>query len=236
MKKFIYNLFAKRHFKKSLQTLRQLENKLGTPRSRLAIPFLFRGKGHFKTMRCMQNPYEIESLFHMVHELQPKTVLEIGTAKGGALYLWAQAAHPEALVMSVDLPDGEFGGGYHESRIPFYKSFARPQQQLHLVRDDSHAAHTLEHVKRILGDRPLDFLFIDGDHTYKGVKQDFELYGPLVRKGGIIGFHDILPRPDLPDIQVDRFWNEIRSKYDSVELIGPDGPERKFGSGIIRVR
>jgi predicted O-methyltransferase YrrM len=37
-----------------------------------------------------------------------------------------------------------------------------------------------------------DFLFIDGDHTYQGVKQDFQMYSPLVKKGGIVAFHDIV--------------------------------------------
>jgi predicted O-methyltransferase YrrM len=41
----------------------------------------------------------------------------------------------------------------------------------------------------------LDFLFIDGDHTYEGVKQDFEMYTPLVRKGGLVAMHDIVPPP-----------------------------------------
>jgi len=40
-----------------------------------------------------------------------------------------------------------------------------------------------------------DFLFIDGDHTYEGVEGDFEMYSPLVRRGGIIAFHDIVPGP-----------------------------------------
>jgi hypothetical protein len=30
----------------------------------------------------------------------------------------------------------------------------------------------------------VDFLFIDGDHTYEGVKKDFEMYSPLVRREG----------------------------------------------------
>jgi hypothetical protein len=37
----------------------------------------------------------------------------------------------------------------------------------------------------------LDFLFIDGDHSLKGVEQDWLDYGPLVRAGGIVAFHDI---------------------------------------------
>ena len=63
------------------------------------------------------------------------------------------------------------------------------------MRANSHNLDTLNKVKRILADRPIDLLFIDGDHTYVGVKMDFEMYRPLVRKGGIIAFHDIVPHP-----------------------------------------
>lgn len=38
--------------------------------------------------------------------------------------------------------------------------------------------------------RELDILFIDGDHSYKGVIRDYALFSPFVRKGGIILFHD----------------------------------------------
>lgn len=36
----------------------------------------------------------------------------------------------------------------------------------------------------------LDFLFIDGDHSYKSVRQDFLLYSKLIRNGGLLIFHD----------------------------------------------
>jgi hypothetical protein len=38
----------------------------------------------------------------------------------------------------------------------------------------------------------LDVLFIDGDHSYEGVLTDWLLYSPLVRKRGIVAFHDCL--------------------------------------------
>jgi len=41
-------------------------------------------------------------------------------------------------------------------------------------------------VKKILAGRQVDFLFIDGDHSYEGVKKDFEMYSSLVRKGGVV--------------------------------------------------
>jgi len=36
----------------------------------------------------------------------------------------------------------------------------------------------------------LDFVYIDGDHTYEGALRDFEKYWPIVKKGGILGGHD----------------------------------------------
>ena len=82
---------------------------------------------------------------------------------------------------------------------------------------------TLERVQRILGDRKLDFLFIDADHTYEGVKRDFEMYSPLVREGGIIAFHDIVPCDKIHDPEgkfgASRFWNEIKHKYKYLEIV-----------------
>ncbi len=37
----------------------------------------------------------------------------------------------------------------------------------------------------------LDFVYIDGDHSYEAVSKDITLYYPKVRKGGVIGGHDI---------------------------------------------
>ncbi|HMO77684.1 MAG TPA: class I SAM-dependent methyltransferase [Candidatus Paceibacterota bacterium] len=40
---------------------------------------------------------------------------------------------------------------------------------------------------------PFDFIFIDGDHTYKAVQQDFEEWFPLLSKNGYVAFHDSAP-------------------------------------------
>jgi len=39
-------------------------------------------------------------------------------------------------------------------------------------------------------DQPIELIFIDGDHSYEGVKRDFELWYPKVVEGGVIAFHD----------------------------------------------
>ena len=42
----------------------------------------------------------------------------------------------------------------------------------------------------VLQDIKIDFLFIDGDHSYEGVKKDFELYSKLLNENGVIMIHD----------------------------------------------
>ncbi len=39
-------------------------------------------------------------------------------------------------------------------------------------------------------DKPISFLFIDGDHRYEGVKSDYEIWWPRVSEGGVVAFHD----------------------------------------------
>jgi predicted O-methyltransferase YrrM len=80
----------------------------------------------------------------------------------------------------------------------------------------------------------LDFLFIDGDHTYGGVRSDFEMYAPLVRKGGIVVFHDIVKHPPHLECDVDRFWREIRQRYRHVEII-KDPLQGWAGIGVLHV-
>jgi predicted O-methyltransferase YrrM len=186
---------------------------------------------------------EIRGLLEVLRATRPRRLLEIGTANGGSLFLFAQTAMPDAHIISVDLHHGEFGGGYPAWKIPLYKAFTRGTQRLDLVRGDSHAPQTAEDVRRRLDGEQLDFLFIDGDHTYDGVKQDFETFAPLVRPGGLIGFHDIAP-PTSPERQSDdieylvgdvpRYWNEISDGSESREFVDPAGGGC-FGIGLLRV-
>jgi predicted O-methyltransferase YrrM len=172
---------------------------------------------------------ELTQLLNDVKSLRPKTVLEIGTHRGGTLYLWTRLAPPDATLISVDLPRGKFGGGYSPFRIPIYRRFARDGQRLHLLRADSHAASTFDKTKRLLAGHRLDLLFIDGDHTFNGVKQDWQMYSPLVRPGGLIVFHDIAG--DYADTQVKSFWDSIKPQYTHREYVAH--PNGQFGLGVL---
>jgi len=178
---------------------------------------------------------EIEGLLSDVASKRPRTVLEIGTAKGGTLFLFARVTSEDAKLISVDLPGGEFGGGYPAWKEHLYASFARGGQRIHLLRADSHDQRTKESVAKLVGETGVDLLFIDGDHTYEGVKRDFELYSPLVSKGGLIALHDILPHATDTGVGVHRLWDEVRGSYDSHEIVG-DRAQGWAGIGVLSVR
>jgi hypothetical protein len=44
--------------------------------------------------------------------------------------------------------------------------------------------------KQMAFDRPIDLLFVDGDHTEEGVRGDIATWAPRVKPGGVIAFHD----------------------------------------------
>jgi predicted O-methyltransferase YrrM len=191
------------------------------------IHHVFQFKGAF--LQPIQVEEELVKLVEDVRELRHATILEIGTSMGGTLYLWTRLAQSDALIISADLPGGKFGGGYSPLRTPIYRRFARDRQKLHLMRANSHEASTLAEIRRLLNGRDIDFLFIDGDHTYEGVKQDWEMYSPLVRPGGLIAFHDVAGNYD--DTQVKRHWDEIKAGYVHREyMVHPRG---FYGLGVL---
>jgi predicted O-methyltransferase YrrM len=61
----------------------------------------------------------------------------------------------------------------------------------------------------------IDLLFIDGDHTYEGVKQDITDWWGFVKPGGVIAFHDVAIDESSHSIHF-----EVRKAVE--ELITPD--------------
>jgi len=180
----------------------------------------------------LQKRREIKNLLEILSTQKPKIILEIGTANGGTLFLLSKISST-AIILSIDLPEGSFGGEFYPDwKIPLYKSFARDSQKIHLIRSDSHHKNTLSEVKKILGRKKIDFLLIDGDHFYNGIKKDFEMYSPLVKKGGLIAFHDIQIGPKENVGGVPEFWSEINTKFPSLEIV-EKSHEDGYGIGVL---
>lgn len=201
---------------------------------RLSIPQLVDFVRHNKYFWAMQVPSELTALGGILAKLRPERALEIGTARGGTLLFLTRLASPQATIVSVDLPEGKFGGGYSAKRQRYYQRFAQRRQRLHLLRGDSHSDEMLDRVKTAFGNQPLDYLFIDGDHRYEGVKSDFEQYSPLVRKGGVIAFHDIVDGAEDNVGGVPKFWRETKSRYRHAEFVN-DWKQGGWGIGVLYV-
>jgi cephalosporin hydroxylase len=173
-------------------------------------------------------------MLEIVQKLRPRTVVEIGTANGGTLLALCRLADEHGTIVSIDLPGGRFGGGYSAWRMSLYQAFGTRSQKIELLRGDSHSSAMFGKLKQILAGRPVDFLFIDGDHTYDGVKRDFELYSPLVARGGMIGFHDIAPVSPPGDYGVRRLWEELKPIHTWHEIIA-DPNQWGYGIGLLRI-
>jgi predicted O-methyltransferase YrrM len=181
-----------------------------------------------------QKRSEIEAVLRILAANPPRRTLEIGTWRGATLFLLSRVAHPRATLVTVDLPGGPFGGGYGRNWEPILRAMPRSTQALKLIRGDSHDRETLAAVTEVFAPATVDFLLIDGDHSYDGVQQDFEWYSPLVRPSGFVALHDIVPGPERLVGAAPRFWNEIKESYENRELVA-DREQGGWGIGLLKL-
>ncbi len=187
----------------------------------------FPSSAGYMKVSSIQVRSEIMSLAKAVAELKPENILEIGTAQGGTLFIWANLA--TAKVVSCDLEDPK-------ARRKIYESFPSPESGCKVTHlsGNSHDKSFLKRVEAALAGEKVDFLFIDGDHTEVGVEQDYNDYHHLVRSGGIIAFHDIVEKQALDCNQVYYFWTRLKEKAVTEEFVN-DPEQTGYGIGIVRV-
>jgi len=175
----------------------------------------------------LQVKEEFEKLLELVKG--KRLILEIGTCSGGSLYEFMQHADASAEFVSIDLPGGMYGGEFGQPDEAIMQSWRQSGQTLHVIRADSRAPETIARVRQILAGRRFDFILIDGDHTYDGVKGDFEAYRPMA--SDVIAFHDIAPHIDAT-VGIGKFWAELYG--DKTDIIA-DMRQGWAGIGVYRV-
>jgi predicted O-methyltransferase YrrM len=180
---------------------------------------------------AIQKPEELKQLMHLLGEQKPRNILEIGTGLGGTVFALCHIAPTDARIVSIGLPKSKFGDAYSPKGKAKIKTYAAESQKLSLVQADSHTRSAREMVLRQLEGEPLDFLFIDGEHTLAGVTQDFADYSSLVRQGGLIAVHDIVGNPLNPACDVHKFWETAKDQFAYQEII--DNSSSWGGIGII---
>ena len=195
---------------------------------------------------AIQNDYELRRFLERVRNQKPRVVVEIGTARGGMLYCFAQLAARDATLVSIDLPGAPNCGGQTATEREVFATFGPPSQHMHFIPADSHLPATREQLVQILAGRQVDLLFIDGDHSYAGCMADFEIYRDLVAPDGLIVFHDICMFPDeWQGAAVGVAWQEIKARHGGEEIIDPEGVSNRelkpgqrwrWGIGILEAR
>lgn len=148
---------------------------------------------------AQQNPHDLWALIKEVSKIEPKHILELGVNHGGSTVFWDHIAGSEGKVVGVDI--GGFQGHCFSMFREEFCSY-EPVSNLLLVPGDSHDLAVFDQVNEFLAGR-VDFLFMDGDHSYEGLKQDFEMYGSLVPAGGVIAV------PSVQEESVATFWAEL---------------------------
>jgi len=141
---------------------------------------------------------DLEIALPIINTINPKVIVDIGTYLGGSACLWRDTFTPDILI-TIDIMQ----------RIP-------GMEGVEFLLGNSKDAETVGRATSLLKGRKIDFLFIDGDHAYEGVKRDFELYSPMVRDRGIIMFHDVIYHTDVDDVP--SFWKEVKRNYDYIEI------------------
>jgi len=91
-----------------------------------------------------------------------------------------------------------------------------------------------EILDKLIGDNKIDFAFIDADHSYIGVKNDFEVIYPKLKNSGIIAFHDTLMIDGCREFMLDLRTKYFDGTYDVIDLpFGKLGLAKQLGISLL---
>jgi cephalosporin hydroxylase len=113
-----------------------------------------------------QQRNEILGFLDLAKTMNPRIVMEIGTAQSGTQFLLGQILDSAELVLALDL---------RVRNIHLLNLFSRSNLNRVCLEGSSYEPPTLDMVKRVLAGNLIDVLFIDGDHSYEGVSADYEI-------------------------------------------------------------
>jgi Methyltransferase domain len=130
-----------------------------------------------------QDPEEFAAFVHfMAAEVgHADLTLDLGIASGGQTKFLRDYFRAKQTII---LDNGEHEMFRHWARI---KPTVKTEFVLELI-SDSHLPSVREQL--VSYHNKVDFAFVDGDHSYKGLRQDIFLVTPLLKEGAIMALHD----------------------------------------------
>lgn len=155
-------------------------------------------------------------LHGLVRSMKPEVCVEIGSARGKSACHIGKALkeNNKGILYAID-PHSITDWNDTDSS----DSLIHMQANLHLAGVDQYVKIIRKTSEEASKDwnMTIDLIFIDGDHSYEGVKKDWELFFPYLNKQGIVIFHDTLwslqPDPKIArvDMGVPKFVEELRT-------------------------
>lgn len=174
-----------------------------------------------------QVPEEILWLKQFIR-YKARTIVEIGSKEGGSLAHWIDLK-PNVLI-SIEPRD-----------MPYWDILTIAAREngvsLAKIEGKSQDEETLNRLHYLVGD--IDFLFIDGDHTYESIWEDVGLYWPRMLNGGYMAIHDIASGTAVTkgrSMGVQRVWEEIKQTHTYWECVSRDPSPYPWplGIGVIK--
>jgi predicted O-methyltransferase YrrM len=176
---------------------------------------------------------ELECLSRLASDRAIRTIGEIGFNLGFSSYTFLSSNH-KAKVVSFDIAKY-----WYVSDAKAYIDRTFPDRHTLVVGD---SLKTVPEFRRENPDIAFDLIFIDGDHSYDAVKADFLAYSPLVRAGGLVALHDIVPdhrarygvETSKSSGGVPLFWHELQKSHRTEELV-EDPDQDGYGIGLVQM-
>ena len=176
------------------------------------------------------------SLFQKIIEYNRfKNIVEIGVDMGTTTkYLCEGAKKYDGKVYGFDLFGAhgqwkQFGRISTKNNVEKYlDGFGIDNYKIYKV-NSFHVEDMTNIIEKDIG--VIDFVFIDGDHSYKGIKNDFDIVYPLLSPHGIIAFHDTLKIDGCREFIIDLRTKFNDGTFDVIDM--PWGTDRREGISIL---
>lgn len=175
-----------------------------------------------------------EFLYGLTRSLRPRLIVEIGCFIGFSTLHFAQALKDNGCgeIFGIDLfePHPDFNLSNPLEIAEYYRRKSGLENNITFKAGDS-----VEIRQEIFPgrDTQIDLLFIDGDHSIKGVFADFNAYYDLVKVGGYMLLHDIYPERcgwPGPRKLLDRLNRHAPKYLEIIEISTVDG----YGIALLR--
>lgn len=153
---------------------------------------------------------EAAYLHKTIRCLKSANIVEIGRFKGGGTLLMAAAmdkeSHLRSYDMHVKMPE-HFNGQQMDCNLLKALDRYGLSDRVDIIVGNSQEID--------VGRAPIDLIFLDGDHSYEGVKKDFLNWHKIIKPGGHLLFHDAAKPREFTTYheEVARFLKEMEKEY-----------------------